>query len=908
MLHPSFERRSPSLSFLLGLVLAGVTSRASSAFQPHDLDAAERIDLRPDAIDRGRIVALGDLDEDGRLDAIGVSFDGVLVCRGLANARFAPAVIVSPFATHYLANAPRPAVADVDADGHLDLVITTSASTPESLWLLRGRGDGTFENALLVTSAFLAAPPVAVQIDGDPAMEIAWVRNDMGGARIEVFDWNGTTLVSAFLGPYVSGWPRKLVAVDLDGNGTMELLLHDRQNHALQRWDLQFGGLALQSVFPLPFANHTPSGVARHLSEIAAGDVNGDGHLDAFACTVLQDPLAADQFLALTTFQGDGTGLLTPGTPTELALPNRGPSYQDPDVILLDWNGDGRLDVAGHLDAYPTLGGSLGGERTALFRNEGVQGFAHPVFVAGPNATYLPGATDLDGDGHLDLVTDLAIVRGDGAFHTTVPELDGWRRAGEVFDADGDGDLDVVHPTPDQGVMLGTLFTNDATGSMTEGIASRTFQLLPGERIRTIMRGDFDEDGREDFLVDRWVFLGPFLGDEMRGLARIANTHGAGYEVVDLFGDMSYALQGPTFACDVNGDGHLDLTNGDRVLLGDGSGRVTQPAPLVADHVVRDAADLNGDGHPELLATHETSNLVLLRANGNGSYTQTLLSNAYAGLGNATFLDLDGDGDRDVVATTPPSVTGGPYGLQAIVNRGGGAFGTPVLLDVHTVFPAQDLTMHDANGDGHLDLFVLAPAIQNPAPRTYAEVVVAHGTIVPATFAPSTTYLTSSASGFGDLDDDGDLDVAGRVVTRGTRYTAPSSGVIRQYGHGTPGLADAIPLAGASGPIRPGHVATVRYVNALGGSLAIVMLGLGETAIPSALDPNVMLYVGGSITFLAIPLGGTPGSAGEGTLAIPFWVDPVLAGFAFYTQVYVFDPAAGPGFSSSNGVEVRVGM
>lgn len=112
-------------------------------------------------------LALGDVDEDSILDAVTVigwysetdtssTGDGAFEGYGLARG-WSPG-FSEPEITAFGLDLRDVELADLDADGHLDLVLTDTGDPfftgePAGVWLLLGQGDGTFEPHLLLDAA-----------------------------------------------------------------------------------------------------------------------------------------------------------------------------------------------------------------------------------------------------------------------------------------------------------------------------------------------------------------------------------------------------------------------------------------------------------------------------------------------------------------------------------------------------------------------------------------------------------------------------------------------------------------------------------------------------------------------------------------------------------------------------------
>ena len=358
-------------------------------------------------------------DAAGDLVMIGVTVKEVAILWNLQDeARLA----MSPPEAYGTEGRPHTAdLADVDGDGDLDVV--TGNNNDNTISVLFNRGDGSYVPRLdpFPLQSFSL---VLTDLDNDGDADIVSV-NAINSLHTFFNDGKGRFAPASYYD--VGHVAFHATAADLDGDGDRDAISTNRGSGSVTVLFNQGDGV---------FSERRDHAVGKDPRGAVAVDLDGDGSLDL--------AVASRGAAVVSVLLNDGSGGFPPAM--EFAITDR-PNF----IVAGDFDSDGFMDVF--------TGSERGSTVTPLWNPGNASGALVPgVGIPAGNAPYSLSGSDLNADGHPDVVSVAEIPDADGRSVVTVLLGNGDRtfksplrlRAGVgpryvlTGDLDQDGDTDII--------------------------------------------------------------------------------------------------------------------------------------------------------------------------------------------------------------------------------------------------------------------------------------------------------------------------------------------------------------------------------------------------------------------------------------------------------------------------------
>ena len=668
-------------------------------------------------------VVVADVNGDGKPDLMVANYASNTVSVLLNNT--APGATVLSFAaqqTFAAGSGPHSVVAaDINGDGKIDLVVSNAGSLGHTVSVLLnttapGAGVASFATQQTFATGSLPVSVTTADLNGDGKADL--ITANLFDDTVSVLF--NTTAPGASVPSFaaqqtfaVGSAPASVTATDVNGDGRPDLIASNEADNSVS---VLLNLTAPRATTP-SFASQQTFATGPTPAFVVAADLNGDGKTDI--------AVASD-----TGGNGDTVSVLlnitAPGAavPSFAAPENFATGSTPVSVAISDLNGDGKPDLAVADNGGNAVSVLLNG--TAL--GTVVPGFtAQQAFATGTDP-YFVAAADLNGDGKPDMIV---VNKNDGTASVWIdtagpgattpsfaaPQIintGSFPTCVATSDVNGDGSPDlIIADYASQAVLV--LLNTTTPGASTLGFAAP--QSFPvGSNPSFVIVADVNGDGRPDVIA---------TNNSSNTISVLLNTTVPGAATPSFAAQQVFATGVSPFsvvAADVNKDGKPDIVvtnvndNTISVLL-----NTTVPGAVTPSFAAQQtfatgngplsvaAADMNGDGKPDLIETnlddHTVSVLVNTTPSGSmvASFAPRQPFAAGTSPASVQAVDMNGDGKPDLI------VAGRGNTVSALYNTSV-AGSLALTFTAYQAFPAglgpESVAVADLNGDGNADLMV----------------------------------------------------------------------------------------------------------------------------------------------------------------------------------------------------------
>ena len=568
---------------------------------------------------------------------------------------------------------------DLDNDNDVDIAVTSSSDDKLNIFL--NDGSGGFSYSSTVTSSADKAHSVAAgDLDGDNDPDLALT--SLGDSTLALFFNDGSAGFTP--GPVLSTTLSDGISViieDMDGDGNLDVVAGEGTLAANPRVLAWYGDGSGAFVEDLLWTFPPPPGWVAGVYNLRAGDLDGDGDGDLFVgCSEGARVYMNDNGTFGEPYDVEGV-------------------YGETRVAMGDYDNDGDLDMVysvtyDELSFAPNLGdGTFVSSRMLWPAPYTGSGFPppdkEPIWVE---------LADVDGDNALDLVV---------AF----------------FQHDRVGIIPQRKTIPDP--------------PFSEAIPLVTKSNLGGANPTTgFVVGFVDADLDQDIVVRQYGHIGWIRADryERTSTAFTISASQFGYSSLRMLPDIAADNLVVTIVyielVDYDQDGDADVgvlfVVGTQLRAGlytntDGQGTFSDfvqtqvfAAPLSGPHTssIPGLADIDGDGDEDILVKTSVFHAWINRTGAfefDASAPFHVVAtppNPIAGDMAPSYVDMDGDGDLDLVSGHYVVLPGAIYEEYVVwyANDGTGSFGPPITIAQDDIIDPAAVHSFDIDGDGDYDV------------------------------------------------------------------------------------------------------------------------------------------------------------------------------------------------------------
>lgn len=429
-------------------------------------------------------------------------------------------------------------VADLDGDGAREVI-----GAAYTVFVIDG-STGVLIDSLDPVGGRSWPGVVVADVDADEALEIVTAH---GQGYVYVFNWDAGTdsLTTAWSKRPSTGELRGLAVADLDGDGTLEIVVSAAIANRTNTWVYEHDG-ALRAGWP-QLDNDSGYAAGVYNDNVALGDIDGDGAGEIvvpsdvhYICAYNPDGV---QLQANALYGDKAWGKV--GIWEDLGVEIRGwgacngvrtesyrTNFADGPAVICDVNGDGTLEVVATGNVYDCHAGYPPSKYNGVY-----------IFNA-DRSRFNTGSHNWQ---TVPIDTGAPLVEDYNIIESVQPNA-------AVADLDGDGEKEIVYSSYDGRVHAFWLDKTEHHHWPFSVYTDGDFRFASEPVV-----ADLDNDGTAEVIVGSWVQK----GSNKTGKLHILDHQGNALHQIDLpdaFGspDWNGALAAPTLA-DIDADADLEV-------------------------------------------------------------------------------------------------------------------------------------------------------------------------------------------------------------------------------------------------------------------------------------------------------------------------------------------------------------
>jgi hypothetical protein len=214
-------------------------------------------------------VAVGDFNHDGKIDLVALSYQNPCKCISILLGN-GDGTFQNPVTTDSSLVATAIGVGDFNGDGKLDIAAAGTLGSTNTVSILLGNGDGTFENGASYPGGQVPISIAVADFNGDQKLDIAIAYSEGNGVNVMMGNGDGTFQEAVVYPLSFTNW---LAAADVNGDHKIDLIA---ANTIITSSELTVflgnGNGTFQS------GESYPAGTDAYY--VGVGDFNGDGKVD----------------------------------------------------------------------------------------------------------------------------------------------------------------------------------------------------------------------------------------------------------------------------------------------------------------------------------------------------------------------------------------------------------------------------------------------------------------------------------------------------------------------------------------------------------------------------------------------------------------------------------------------------